>query len=75
MLVWYRLQQFCFFLEKFEQANYFGCPVDCERVSYEAELSAALFLPQKLIPMKKHAALKRAKHMPNDTEGMVQFML
>ena len=49
--------------------------MDCEKVSYEAQLSATLYLPQKLVPLKKYEKLKKAKHMPNDTDGMVQFML
>lgn len=64
--------------EEYEQSNINSpveCPVDCEKVSYDAQLSATLYLPQKLLPLKKHEKLKRAKHMPNDTDGMVQFML
>lgn len=64
--------------EEYEQSNSNSpveCPVDCEKVSYEAQLSATLYLPQKLVPLKKHEKLRQAKNMPNDTDGMVQFML
>ena len=64
--------------EEYEQTNVNSpvkCPVDCEKVSYEAQLSSSLYLPQKLVPLEKYANLTRAKHMPNTTDGKIQFML
>jgi len=61
--------------EEYEQLNDNSCPVDCEKVSYEAHLSTALYLPQKLLPLRKYSKLKEAKQMPNDTDGMVNFIL
>ena len=64
-----------FISEEYEQLNDNSCPVDCEKVSYEAHLSTALYLPQKLLPLRKYSKLKEAKQMPNDTDGMVNFIL
>jgi len=61
--------------ESLERSNINNCPVDCEKINYEAQLSTALYVPQKLLPLTKHSYLTRAKHMPNDTEGRVQFLL
>lgn len=61
--------------ESLERSNVNSCPVDCEKINYEAQLSTALYVPQKLLPLTKHSYLTRAKHMPNDTEGRVQFLL
>lgn len=61
--------------ESLERSNVNNCPVDCEKINYEAQLSTALYVPQKLLPLTKHSYLTRAKHMPNDTEGRVQFLL
>ena len=61
--------------ESLELSNVNNCPVDCEKINYEAQLSTALYVPQKLLPLTKHSYLTRAKHMPNDTEGRVQFLL
>lgn len=64
-----------YLLEETEQRNGNSCPVDCEKVSYKSSLSAALYLPQKMLPVLKYSNLKEAKNMPNDTDGMVNFML
>ena len=63
------------FTEHFEQRSKLDCPVDCETYNHEYQLSSALFLPDKLLPMKKNSYLKNAKNLPNDTEAMAQFML
>lgn len=70
-----KLSSFLIFLEETEQRNGNSCPVDCEKVSYKSSLSAALYLPQKMLPVLKYSNLKEAKNMPNDTDGMVNFML
>lgn len=66
---------FFLFAENFEQMNKLDCPVDCEKYSYEYQLSSALFLPDRLLPMVRYSYLKSPKNLPNDTEAMAQFML
>lgn len=61
--------------DEWEHSNVNNCPVDCDELNYEAQLSTALYVPQRLLPLKKHSYLLQAKHMPNDTEGRVQFIL
>ena len=52
------------------------CPVDCEKVSYKAQLSQTLYLPQKLVPVKqKYEKLTRGRNLPNDTDEVIKFML
>ncbi|KAK3748780.1 hypothetical protein QZH41_013516 [Actinostola sp. cb2023] len=62
--------------ERFEQQYNYTCPEDCDKSTYDARLSSALFMPQKLLPVKgKHSYLLQAKDMPNNTEGILEFIM
>lgn len=67
--------QLLFFVDSFEAKYNYSCPEDCEKSRYDARLSSALFMPGKLIPIKKYEYLLNTPNMPNETEGAVDFIL